>query len=136
MGWERSRWVRPRPGGGTECAEGAAKTEASMAILSVQRVLIAEGGMPTLKASMGSIQLPRGHSCANHTVQFREMPGGLAVFGLQQFESLIQRLVALVGLRSVVVDIVVLGLADEDGGSNGLILNLLTVGSLVLCDRE
>jgi hypothetical protein len=59
-----------------------------------------------------------------------------AVLGFQQFESLVQGLVALILLRGIVIDVVVLGLADEDGGSNGLILNLLTVGSLVLCDRE
>src|SRR4051812_46970206 len=64
------------------------------------------------------------------------MPDGLAVLGLQQFESLIQGLVALVGLGRVVVNVVVLGLAHEDCGSNGLILNLLTVGSLELRNGE
>ena len=60
----------------------------------------------------------------------------LAGLGFEQFKSLVERLVALVRLRIVFVDVIILALSDENIGSDRFILDLLAVRTFVFGNGE
>jgi len=139
--------VRPRPGGGTEYAEGAAKTKPQWQTSRFSRLQSLTRECLASRLAWDQIGCRMAPRTVNHTVQIREaldlnclfekyLPPGLAVLGLEQFQSFVQRLIAFVLLRRVVVNIVVLGLTDKHIRRNRFILNLLTVRSFVLRYRE
>src|SRR6185503_4097346 len=92
--------------------------------------------MPTIKASMGLDWLAYEHRRKNHWCNHGIVQSESGVLCLEQFERLIECLIALVRLGIVFIDVIVLVLTDEDVRCDRFILDLLAVRALVFRNSE